>query len=152
MKHVPGGVVLHQAHHFLEEVKALTLILDEWVALAHGPQADPRSQIIHLGQVLTPPIVDDEERMCPLGSAHHLSPVLLLTRRIHGVGVVLIRLDEFLKDRRANSMPLWTRPATYQKFYSKLGFYVERNYDVYAKKLDQDILSTDWIARYQDPR
>ncbi len=73
--------------------------------------------------------------------------------RRRGIGKVMLATAVWLaKKQGASSMPLWTRPATYETFYAKLGFRVEVNYDVYAKRLPQDILSTDWIARYQDPR
>ena len=73
--------------------------------------------------------------------------------RRRGIGkVMLATAVDFLRREGACTMPLWTRPATYEKFYAKLGFWVEKNYDVYGKMLPQDILSVDWIARYQDPR
>lgn len=73
--------------------------------------------------------------------------------RRRGIGKVMLAVAvDFLKREGACTMPLWTRPATYEKFYAKLGFWVEKNYDVYGKMLPQDILSVDWIARYQDPR
>ena len=66
-----------------------------------------------------------------------------------GIGTAL--LIEAMQECRklgGQTMPLWTLPSIYEGFYAKIGFKVEVNWDVYAKRLDQDLLSREWIARY----
>lgn len=86
------------------------------------------------------------------GEAGYENIVTLRACRNRGVGTVMLAtaMEECGK-RGARSMPLWTRPSTYQRFYQKLGFRVACSLDVYGKVLAQDLLSHRWIGRYWGP-
>ena len=98
-----GGWILHHDLHvhdvlhelvpdgrdeLLEHLEAFTLPLGERVLLTHGTEADRVLQVIHLPQVVTPPLVDDAQHDLALDLAHRLRAELGLTLRVvpRGVG------------------------------------------------------------------
>src|SRR5699024_7888973 len=48
------GFLADSVQHGLKQVIAFTLVLNEWVTLRHGTQADSLLEVIHLVQVLAP--------------------------------------------------------------------------------------------------
>jgi GNAT superfamily N-acetyltransferase len=69
--------------------------------------------------------------------------------RGRGIGMgMLVKVMGVCRDRGAVTMPLWTRPETHERFYAKLGYFIERSYVVWGKALNVEILSPGWITRY----
>src|SRR5258708_7785404 len=54
MEDVLNEVVLDGPHHRVEHLIALTLILDQRIALPHGPKSDSLLEVIHLIEMLSP--------------------------------------------------------------------------------------------------
>src|SRR5664280_313202 len=54
-------VVADPVHQLPEHGEALALVGDQRVLIAHGPKVDPLPQVVHVGQVVLPPLVDDLE-------------------------------------------------------------------------------------------
>jgi len=58
-------VIVDGVEQLAEHREALSLPRDERILLAHGTQVDALAQVVHLGEVVTPALVDDLE--------HHLA-------------------------------------------------------------------------------
>src|SRR5690606_5806280 len=76
VEEVADGVPLDGVDHLREHVVALALELGERVALAHGAQTDAGPQVVHLGEVLPPLVVDDGEDDGLLDLTHQVGPEL----------------------------------------------------------------------------
>ncbi len=83
MVQVPKAVGLHRVDEAGEEVVALALVFDERVLLAHRPQADAGAEVVHLGEVLPPLVVDDRHDDVALELAEDVRADLLLTLLVH---------------------------------------------------------------------
>ncbi len=66
----PDRLLLEGVQHGVEHVEPLALVLDEGVALGHGPQADALLEVVHLVEVLAPLAVEHREQHPALQLAH----------------------------------------------------------------------------------
>ncbi len=88
MEQVTNRVLLDAGHHVGEHVVPLTLVLDQGIALTHGPQADTRSQVVHLGQMLSPLGVDDGKHDRSFQPAQQIGAYFLGAARVRLLGIV----------------------------------------------------------------
>ena len=70
VEQVADRLLLDGVGHRVEELEALTLVLDQRVALGHRAQADALLEVVHLVEVLAPLAVEDRQRHAPLELAH----------------------------------------------------------------------------------
>ena len=78
-------------HELLEHREALVLVRDERVDLREPAEVDSLAQVVHLVEVLAPPVVDHLEQDLALQVAHQLVAELLLAtvigrKRVLGEG------------------------------------------------------------------
>ena len=81
VRDVRDEVVLDSRHHRLEHVEALTLPLGERVLLAHRPEVDALTQVVHLVEVLAPVLVDHRQHHAALDLAEVVGADRLLPSR-----------------------------------------------------------------------
>ena len=72
--HVAQVLVVDRLHHLPEHVEALFLPGDERILLAHRPQVDSFAQVVHLGEVVAPALVDYLQHDLALDLACLISP------------------------------------------------------------------------------
>src|SRR5690606_753125 len=75
---VADRLLLDLAHHRLEHLVPLALVLDERVALGHRTKADAVLQVVHLVEVVAPAAVEHLQHDAALELAHRGGPELLL--------------------------------------------------------------------------
>ncbi len=85
---------LDRLHHGVEQVVALALVLDQRIALGHGPQPDALAQVVHLVQVLAPLAVQHRQHDPPFQVAHQLGAQLLGPPVVGGLHVLLHDLGD----------------------------------------------------------
>src|SRR5690606_27248001 len=78
----PYRLFTNLAHHRLVHGEALTLVLDQRVALGHRPQPDAVLEVVHLVEVVAPAAVDHRE--------HHAALQLTHGRLTQRVGALLV--------------------------------------------------------------
>src|SRR5690606_32911915 len=87
VEQVAHRLLLDGLVHGLEELVALTLVLDERVALPHGAQPDALLEVVHLVEVLAPLAVEHGEHDAPLELTHDVGGQLLLAALVGEVDV-----------------------------------------------------------------
>ena len=59
MEDVAQVVVVDPVHQLAEHGEALALVRHQRILVPHGPEVDALAEVVHLGQVVLPPLVDD---------------------------------------------------------------------------------------------
>ncbi len=85
-------VVVDDLDELTEHVESLGLPRVEGIGLDRPSQVDAVLQVVHLGQVVTPALVDDLQHHVALDLAHGLGPTG------HGLGMLLVVLERLLDD------------------------------------------------------
>ncbi len=96
MIEVADRIALHRLDQVGEHLERLALILRQRIALAHRPQADARPEIVHLGEVLPPLVVDDREHDRPLDLGKDIGAELLLAFLISFPSLVDGKVDDIV--------------------------------------------------------
>ena len=84
---------------------ALPLVLGERVALAHGPQPDPCTEVVHVRQVIPPLVIDDRQDQSMLDPTHQFGGEFLFALLITTEGLV-DRQPGHLVDRHGRAAEL----------------------------------------------